>query len=190
MHNIQKTEADMFDPKTDRFPYPVDTDRHYLEVKKDKGIVFDENYPYIDESKGFKAMDFLFRVMLRILVFPLVRIRLGLKVNGRENLKKYSGVLDSGFVSVCNHVHMWDYLGLLCAMKPRKARILAWAPNINGENGYMIRHVGGIPIPERLCWAIRLICPPLPTAICTTAFPGLKPAGSTASGHLEPTPSI
>ena len=40
----------MFDPKTNRYPYPVDTDRHYLEVKKDKGIVFDADYPYIDNS--------------------------------------------------------------------------------------------------------------------------------------------
>ena len=138
----------MFDPKTNRFPYPEDTDKHYLEVKKDRGIVFDENYPYIDKSARFRFVDFLYRVMLRMIVFPATRVRLGLKIEGRQNLKKYKDVLDGGFVSVCNHVHMWDYLGILCAMKPRKARILSWAPNINGENGTMIRHVGGIPIPE------------------------------------------
>lgn len=137
-----------YDPKCDRYPYPMETDRHYLEVKKDRGIVFDADYPYIDESRGFRFVDLLFRVMLRVVVFFVMRIRLGLKVQGKENLKKYREVLDGGFVTVCNHVHMWDYLGILCAMKPRRAHILSWAPNINGENGTMIRHVGGIPIPQ------------------------------------------
>ena len=30
-----------FDPKTNKFPYPTETDRHYLEVHKDRRIVFD-----------------------------------------------------------------------------------------------------------------------------------------------------
>ena len=138
----------MFDPKTNRYPYPEDTDRHYLEVKKNRGIVFDADYPYIDNSSGFRFIDFLFRIALRVIVFPVMRVRLGLRVRGKENLKKYKDRLDVGYITVCNHVHMWDYLGILCAFKPRRARILAWAPNINGENGFMIRHVGGIPIPE------------------------------------------
>ena len=138
----------MFDPKTNRYPYPVATDKHYLEVKKDNGVVFDADYPYFDDSAGFRFIDFIFRVALRMIVFPLLRIRLGLRVRGKENLKKYKDVLDGGFVSVCNHVHMWDYLGILCGLKPRRAKILSWDKNINGENGFMIRHVGGIPIPN------------------------------------------
>ena len=44
----------MFDPKTDKFPYPVETDKHYLEVHMDRGYVFDTKYPYIDRSKWFR----------------------------------------------------------------------------------------------------------------------------------------
>ena len=40
----------MFDPKTKKYPYTERTDEHYLKVKKDRGIVFDEKYPYIDNS--------------------------------------------------------------------------------------------------------------------------------------------
>ena len=138
----------MFDPKTNRYPYPKQTDRHYLQVKKDRGIIFDADYPYIDNSKGFRFIDFLFRVMLRLIVFPAMRIRLGFRIEGKENIKKHRDILDKGFITLCNHVHMWDYLGILCAFKPRRAHILSWAPNINGENGTLIRHVGGIPIPE------------------------------------------
>lgn len=138
----------MFDPKTNKYPYPKATDKHYLELHKNRGIVFDENYPYVDRSRGFRFVDFLFRIALRVVAFHVARVRLGLKVEGKENLKKHKDTLDGGVISLCNHVHMWDYLGILSAVKPRRPHILAWAPNINGENGTMIRHVGGIPIPE------------------------------------------
>ena len=137
-----------FDPKTNRYPYPSDTASHYLEVKKNRGIVFDENYPYIDKSKSFRFKRFLIRIVLLIFVFPLVKIRLGIKVNNKANLKKYKDVINKGIISVTNHIHMWDYLTLLRTVKPFKPYVIVWAPNINGENGSLIRMVGGIPIPE------------------------------------------
>ncbi len=137
-----------FDPKTDRFPYPENTDRHYLEVHKDRGIVFDTDYPYIDRSRAFRFKQELIRILLNILVFPLCRIRLGLKIEGRENLKKHRDVLNNGTLSVANHVHMWDYISIMRAIRPYRSNLLSWAPNINGENGTLIRMVGGIPIPD------------------------------------------
>ena len=41
-------QVEYFDPKTNKFPYTELTDKHYLQVKKNNGLVFDENYPYID----------------------------------------------------------------------------------------------------------------------------------------------
>ena len=137
----------VFDPKPNRYPYPEDTDRHYLNVKKNNGLVFDVNYPYIDASKKFRRKENFTRFLLKVVVFPLTRIRFGLRIEGRENLKKYKNVIDKGVVSVCNHVHMWDYLGILIGIKKR-AHVLTWAPNIRGENGNMLRSVGAIPIPE------------------------------------------
>lgn len=138
----------MFDPKTNKFPYTEYTDEHYLVVKKNDGTVFDEKYPYIDLSKKFLRKQKLTRILLRIIVFPFTKIRLGLKINGKQNLKKYKSVLDKGVVSVCNHVHMFDYLAIMSAIKNRHPYVLVWAPNIRGETGKMIRSVGGIPIPE------------------------------------------
>ena len=138
----------MFDPKTDRFPYPEQTDRHYLEVKRDRGLVVDKAYPYVDRRPAFRFQQWLVRVLLRLIVFPVARIRLGLRVEGRENLKKHRDVLQKGVVSCCNHVHMWDYIGILYGVRPRRTHILVWAANINGENGTMMRWVGGIPVPE------------------------------------------
>ena len=138
----------MFDPKTNRYPYPEITDRHYLVIRKDRGFVFDTSYPYIDRSKWFRFRQGLVRLLLNVIVFPMTSVRLGLKVEGRENIKKYRSVLENGAISVCNHVHMWDYLAVMKTIRPFKPNLLSWAKNINGENGTLIRLVGGIPIPE------------------------------------------
>ncbi len=138
----------MFDPKTNKFPYPIDTNKHYLEVHKDRGIVFDTEYPYIDRSKGFRFKQDMVRALEYALVFFLCTVRLGLKIEGRENLKKHRDVLKNGVISVANHVHMWDYIAVMKAIRPYRSNLLVWAPNVNGENGTLIRMVGGIPIPE------------------------------------------
>ena len=138
----------MFDPETNKFPYPLHTDEHYLKLKKNRGITFDSDYPYVDNRLSFRMGSFFLRILLNVIVFPVVRIRMGLKVKGKENLKKHRDVINKGIISCCNHVHMWDYLGILSAIAPIKPYILIWAANINGEWGTMMRHVGGIPIPE------------------------------------------
>ena len=146
----------MFDPKTDRFPYPEETNRHYLQVHKDRKIIFDTEYPYIDRSRSFLFKQSLVRLLENVLVFFLCIVRLGLRIEGRENLKKHTDIIKDGVISVANHVHMWDYIAVMKAIRPNKPNILVWAPNVNGENGTLIRMVGGIPIPETGVAATRV----------------------------------
>ena len=141
-------ENEMFDPKTDRFPYPIETDKHYLKVHKDRGYVFDTKYPYIDKSRSFRFRQGVVRFLLNAFVFRIAAIRLGLKIEGRANIKKHREILKNGVVSIANHVHMWDYIAVMTAIRPFRSNLLVWAPNVNGENGTLIRMVGGIPIPE------------------------------------------
>lgn len=136
-----------YDPKTDRFPYPEQTDTHYLPLKKNNGLVFDENYPYVDKSAGFRFKQGLFRILTAAIGFPVCAIRINLRVKGKKNLRKYKDVLKKGVVSVANHVHMWDYLAIMSAVFPFKTNILVWNQNIRGENGTLIRLEGGIPVP-------------------------------------------
>ena len=138
----------MFDPKPTKYPYPEYTDQHYLVVKKNDGTVFDKNYPYIDNSKSFRFKQKLVRILLVCIVFPMTYIRLGLKISGKKNLKKHKEQLKNGAISIANHVHMWDYLCVMNAIKPIKPYLLVWAPNVSGESGPLVRMVGGIPIPE------------------------------------------
>lgn len=138
----------MFDPKTDKFPYPMETDRHYLELHMDRGIVIDAAYPYIDRSAWFRFKQGVIRFLLYIFAFPVSATRMGLRIEGRRNLRKHRDLLKNGVVSVANHIHMWDYIAVMNAVRPFRTHLLAWGPNINGENGTLIRLVGGIPIPE------------------------------------------
>ena len=137
-----------FDPKTNKFPYPEQTDKHYLVLKKDNGLIFDENYPYIDKSRFFNFMRRVIYAVIFCIVFPLTHIRLGLRIYGKQNLKKNKELLKHGAITMANHVHMWDYLSVMNALKPRRPYIFTWAPNIRGEMSFVIRMVGGIPIPE------------------------------------------
>lgn len=137
-----------FDPRPTKYPYPEFTDGHYLKIKKDDGTVFDRNYPYIDDSPAFLRKRRLFDIVLRLIVFPMTRIRLGLKVRGKENLKKHSEALKNGAILCSNHVHLWDFLAIRSAVLPHKPYVLVWSKNVSGENGKNVRLVGGIPIPR------------------------------------------
>ena len=139
----------MFIPNTDKYQYPEDTSGHYLKIKKDRGIIFDKIYPYIDNSKSFRFKRFWVRLLLRIIVFPWTRVKLGLRIKGKENLKKYKNVLKEGVITVSNHVHLWDYISVMKAIHRIKwPYLLAWDKNVNGDSGPLVRLVGGIPIPE------------------------------------------
>ena len=136
----------IFDPKPTRYPFPKRTDRHYLVVKKNNGAVFDRNYPYVDRPGRWKQ--FWLRVLLYLIVFPLATVRLGLRIRGRKILKENRELLKKGVLSCANHVHLWDYIAVMKAIRPYRSNILAWAKNMRGENARLIRMVGGIPIPE------------------------------------------
>lgn len=138
----------MYDPKTNKFPYPEDTSSHYIKFKKQVDITFDDKYSYIDKSKGMLFKQSLIRIVLRLIVFPMTRIRLGLKINGKDNIKKYKDVINNGIISCCNHIHFWDYLGILVGIKPYKPYYLVWDKNIRGESGNLIRLTKGVPIPN------------------------------------------
>lgn len=136
-----------FDPQTKRYPYPENTDQHYLKVVEREHLVFDENYSYIDESKSFKFKRFWFNILLVTVMFPLTRIRMNLRIKGRENLKKYRKILENGAITVSNHVHMWDFPALMFALKEPSLKVLVWSKNLMGENRKFIRMSGGIPVP-------------------------------------------
>ena len=128
--------------------YPEYTDMHYIKIKKDRNIKIDKNYPYVNKSKFFLFKKWLVRILLYLIVFPMTKIKLGLKVYGKNNLKENKELLKNGVISVSNHINFFDYLAILRTVKPFKPYVLAWKKNINDKSGNLVRLVGGIPIPE------------------------------------------
>ncbi|MBE6764662.1 MAG: 1-acyl-sn-glycerol-3-phosphate acyltransferase [Ruminococcaceae bacterium] len=143
----EKSKKQPYDPKMTIYPYTEKTDGHYLPVKYQKPIVFDKDYPYVDKSFKYKFLHAMLRVATVVVAFPVVRIATGLKVKGRENLKKYKDVINGGVMSVVNHVHKWDFICVEYAVRPYMPWIPVWDKNMRGENRFLCRYSNGIPLP-------------------------------------------
>lgn len=127
--------------------YPDRSDEHMITVKKVRDLKFDKNYPYLNKTRRFKFMRGIYWILVTLIVFPLMRLTHGLKIHGKENVKKNKDILKDGMITVSNHVFYWDYLAVLKAIRPRLAYFPAWKENLNGPCGKLIRLSGGIPIP-------------------------------------------
>ena len=129
------------------YKYPDRSDEHMITVKHIRDTHFDENYPYYDKSKWFKFKRVILWICLNLFVFLVCTIRYGLKIHGRENIKKNKKLLKNGAITICNHVLMWDYICVMKAIRPHLQYHPGWKTNFEGPNGPLIRWVGGIPIP-------------------------------------------
>ncbi|MBP5135402.1 MAG: 1-acyl-sn-glycerol-3-phosphate acyltransferase, partial [Paludibacteraceae bacterium] len=77
------------------------------------------------------------------------RMHFGIRIKGKENVRKYRKELENGAMCVCNHVYVFDAFGVNQAVKKfGTLRIPMFAKHFNGKNGWFMRHVGGVPIPE------------------------------------------
>ena len=128
--------------------YPKNPDEHFLELKKLRDITVDENYPYLDKSFNYLFMRYLMHLGIFVLVFPLIFFRFGLKIEGKSVLKKHRKLLKNGAMTVSNHVHRWDFLMVLQALRYRLMYFPAWKENLSGPDMDLIRLAGGIPVPE------------------------------------------
>ena len=128
--------------------YPDACDAHMLDVKRVKSIDFDTEYPYMPQGIGYKLLRAVYWLGLNLVVFPICRLTHGLRIYGKENLKKHKAALKNGAITISNHVFMWDYLCVLKAIRPHLAYFPAWKTNLEGSMGSWIRLSGGIPIPS------------------------------------------
>ena len=129
------------------YQYPEQSDEHMITVKHLRDTNFDENYPYFEKRLWHKIKRAALFVCLHLLAFPVVTIRYGLKIYGRDILKKYKKEFKDGAITIANHVLIWDYICLMKAIRPRLQYHPGWKTNFEGPNGPLIRWVGGIPIP-------------------------------------------
>ena len=115
---------------------------------KNKDIKFDETYTYLDKSFKFKILNAFMYFVAWFVAFPLNRIRFGLRIEGRDKIRKNRKLFANGVMTVCNHVHRWDMICVLQAMRYRKAWIPMYSQPFNGKDGFVMKAVGGIAIPD------------------------------------------
>ena len=131
--------------------YPQDSPfARTLFPKYTKELTIDDKYPYLDDSIGNKLNLFLgYYVFLHILLRIKLRVQMGLRIRGREVLKKHKEGLKNGAITIANHVYRLDCPCVLIAVnRTHNTRIPMFAPNFRTKDGYFMGIAGGIPIPE------------------------------------------
>lgn len=130
--------------------YPSVPDEHIRKPVYTHEVDVENNYPFLDRSFKARLMNFLIYLGIYVIVFPMHKIKYGLKIEGRKNLRKNRKLLKNGAMTVCNHVYRWDFLAVLQACRFRRMWYPAYAKNLNTKDEGQIRATGGIPIPSTL----------------------------------------
>ena len=144
-----KVEENVYVPEpTVEFPGDNPFERMTPIRGKCKDIKFDETYTYLDKSLRFRILNILIYLVVWFVAAPVIRIRYGLKIEGREKIRQNRKLFANGVMTVCNHVHRWDMICVMLAMRYRKAWIPMYAQAFNGKDGFLMKTVGGIAIPE------------------------------------------
>ncbi len=136
-------------PETD---FPEDNPYKKLYPAKHlRELVFDENYTYLDKSLSFWLQRWIGYAFLVDFLIPLVNhTKFGLRIRGRNNLKKYRKELENGAITICNHCYRWDAPCVINALHFKKIWIPVYGDNLNGKDYWHIKHVGGIPVPDNM----------------------------------------
>ena len=118
--------------------------------KQIKHIDFDEHYPYINDSFKYRFnMLWGYYLVVHMLLRLKLRIQMGLRIRGREILKKYKSQLQHGAITIANHMYRLDCPCVLIAVKgTHRTRIPMFAPNFRTKDGFFMQLAGGVPIPD------------------------------------------
>ena len=115
-----------------------------------RDLVFDEHYPYVDDSGQGRFWRCVGQYFFRhIVVLIMLKLQMGWKVEGRGWLKQYRQQLKDGAITVANHCHRHDCEAVLFAVRTNllTTRIPMFAANFNTKDLNFLRMVGGVPLP-------------------------------------------
>ncbi len=129
------------------YSYPEKSDQHMITVKHLRDVELDEHYPYLQKGFWYGCKRVLLQILLYGVMSWLLPLVHGLRIHGRDNLKKHKELLQNGAITIANHVYMLDYASIMRAVRPRLMVFPAWKTNLEGPNGMWIRMSGGIPVP-------------------------------------------
>lgn len=106
-----------------------------------------KGYDYLRCRQGQTVGYWVCRFFLDIAAYLATRIFLGLKIQGRRNLRKLKG----GFVTIANHVQDIDCGMVLQALWGHRVYFVSIEENFALAGvGHILRWAGAVPFPERL----------------------------------------
>ncbi|MBR2025050.1 MAG: 1-acyl-sn-glycerol-3-phosphate acyltransferase [Clostridia bacterium] len=138
-----------------KYDYPEKCDEHMITVKHLRDTHFDENYEYLEKGFWRAIKKAAFWLLAGSIGFLLCKIRHGVKVVGKEKIRKNKELFKNGAITIANHVFTWDFLGVSMAIFPRLTVFPAWKTNFEGLNAGLIRWAGGMPIPTDSVLAMK-----------------------------------
>lgn len=130
--------------------FPADPETFLVNSEETKKIVFDENYPYLDHSFKSRLNTFLIYSGAFLVAFAANKIRYGLKIKGRSNIRRNRKLFRNGAITVSNHVYRWDFLAILDACRYRRMWVPVRAQHLMGKDANLIRGIGGIPLADTI----------------------------------------
>ncbi len=125
-----------------------DSFQHLVPVQKNCELSFDENYPYLDDSETFRKEHIKCYATAWTWCFLMNPLRYGLRIKGRDILRKYRKELAGGAITICNHMYRWDLLAVLQAVRWRELWIPVYGENLMTKDQWYIKYIGGIPVPD------------------------------------------
>ena len=113
------------------------------------GFTFDSSYPYIDKSFKFKLNWFGAFFVLWFGGAIVNRVKYGLRIEGKKNLRPFRKQLRKGAVAISNHMYRLDAVCVTQALLHFKRFVIPMYPkHFNGKDVWFLRGVGGIPLAE------------------------------------------
>ena len=133
--------------------YPEDNPTTRLfKAEKDREFVVDENYPFVDDRRSWRLEQKYWGwpfVLYFAVGFLNLQCKYGLRIEGRHWLKEYKDALKGGAISLGNHCAPTDCPAIIIALRGKSTvKIPMFTPNFRTKNQYLMRLVGGVPIPE------------------------------------------
>lgn len=116
-------------------------------TKQVKEEVFDASYPFYDPSFSYRLQRFLAYLVVDGPVYLLNRLKFGIRFEGREVLRKYRKEFKGGIISVSNHCYKFDGVAISYALR-HHLYIPMLSDLMTSSNGWALRHIGGIPLPD------------------------------------------
>lgn len=123
---------------------PQDEEEHVLHMWEPLSFSVGQDYDYRRQRLLCRFGSGLLRCLVFVLLSVYNSVTLGMKIDGKENLKALKG---RGAVTVCNHIHPMDCTMIDLAVFPRRIHYVTLDTNFRIPLvRHLIRWLGAVPL--------------------------------------------